>query len=85
MLHNRHLLPSLWINHNGVRLVYHARDECLAVLTGHLSHFNDIPARIGPVQVSSHPVHSDTPRHLQLLDLRRRTDSYRHFCGTAAA
>lgn len=77
MLHNRHLLPSLWIHHNGVRLVYHARDECLAVLAGHLSHFDDIPTRISPVKVSGHPVHGDTPRHLQLHDLRRRrTDSF---------
>lgn len=63
------VLPSLWIHHDGVRLVYHARDQGLAVLAGYLGHLDDIPARVGPVQVPSHPVHGDSSRHLQLFDL----------------
>lgn len=63
------LLPSLRIHYNGVRLVYHAGDESLAMLAGHLSHFDYISTRVSPVQITSHPVHRYTPRHLQLFDL----------------
>lgn len=69
-------LPSLWIHYDGIRLVYHARDEGLAMLARHLSHFNDIPTRVGPVQVPSYPVHRYTTRHLQLFDLYMRTESF---------
>lgn len=69
-------LPSLWIQCDGVGLVNHARDEGLAMLAGHLSHFNNISTRVGPVQVSSHPVHRYTPRHLQLFDLDMRTEEF---------
>ncbi len=63
------LLPSLWIHYDGIRLVYHARYEGLAMLAWHLSHFDYISTRVGPVQVTSHPVHRYTTRHLQLFDL----------------
>lgn len=64
--------PALWIYYNGVGLVYHSRDEGLAVLAGHLSHFNNVSTRVGPVQVTSHPVHSYATRHLQFLNLDTR-------------
>lgn len=71
------LLPSLWINYNGVRLVNHARDEGLAMLAWHLSHFDDISTRVGPVQVTSHPIHCYTTRHLQLFDLVTSREAFR--------
>lgn len=61
--------PSVWIYYDGVGLVDHSRDEGLAVLAGHLSHFDNVSTGVSPVQVTSHPIHSYATRHLQLLKL----------------
>lgn len=62
--------PSLRVDHDCVRLVDHAGDESLSVMrSADLGNLDDVSARIGPVQVSRHPVHSDPARHLQIRNL----------------
>lgn len=63
--------PPKWINHNGMWLINHARDQRLAILAFHLRHLDDIPPGVCPVDVPSDPINSDTPRHLQPGDLGR--------------
>lgn len=65
--------PSLWIHHDGVRFIDHARDEGFAMASSaQLRHLDDVSARVGPVQVSCHPVHSDATGHLQIGNLARK-------------
>lgn len=64
--------PSLWVDHDGVRLVDHAGDERLSVMfSAELGHLDDVSTGIGPVQVSCHPVHCDPTRHLQIRNLKK--------------
>lgn len=63
------LSPPKRVDHDGVGLINHARDQRLAILAFHLRHLNDISPRVCPVDVPSNPVDGNSPRHLQPRDL----------------
>lgn len=66
--------PSLGVDHNGVRLINHARDEGFAVTSStYLGHLNDVSTGVSPVQVPCDPVHSNSTWHLQIWDLNIET------------